>query len=82
MGFKRDILIGLGVVAALLLIVGIFIGLLIILTKAIGLLAILGGIFLIVFFPDISEAQPHEMSLTAFFMGLILIIAGILLIVF
>ena len=81
MGLKRDILIGLAVIAVILLIVSALVGLIIVLSKAVGMLLILAGIFLIIFFPDIAEAQPHEMSKTGIVLGIALIIVGILLLV-
>jgi len=80
MGLKRDILIGLGVLGVVLMIVGVLVGMILLLTKALGLLLILGGVFLMFFFPDIEEFQPHTMSKTGIVLGIIFIIAGIWLI--
>jgi hypothetical protein len=77
MGLKRDILIGLGVVGVILLIIAVLVGIVVLLVKALGILIILGGIFLIIFFPDIEDFQPLGMSKTGIVLGIILLIAGV-----
>ena len=81
MGLQRDILIGLAIVGVILLMAAVLIGLLFLLTKALGLLLVLAGIFMMRFFPDISEFQPFGMSKLGIVIGVISLIAGIWLII-
>lgn len=58
------------------------IGLALMLVKLSGLILALLGFFLVVKFPDVTEYQPADMSKTAIFMGIIMLIVGIYLLFF
>jgi len=82
MGLKRDILIGLGILGIILLGISIIIGLIFLLTKSLGLVLILFGIFLMKYFPDVSDYQSHGMSFTGIVLGVIAFGIGIYLLIF
>lgn len=82
MGLRRDFLIGLAVVGVIALIFGVIAGILFFITKAFGILLALGGIFMMLFFPDVAEAQAHAMSKTGIILGIIMLVAGVWFLLF
>ncbi|MBI5060956.1 MAG: hypothetical protein HZB67_01435 [Candidatus Aenigmarchaeota archaeon] len=85
-GLTRDLLIGLAMAGVVMLILGIIIGFIFLLWKFLGVGLIILGIFMIVFFPDITEEytgmyQSMAFSKTGIFIGFICIIIGIIILV-
>jgi len=78
----RDLLIALALLGTIVLIIAIIIGVIFFVRKGIGVLMILFGIFMIIFFPDISVIQPEAFSKTGILIGIILLVVGILLVVY
>ena len=80
--FRSDILF-IGLMTMLLLVGGIsLLFFLITVKKLLGIFFIIIGIFMTFFFPDVSDYQPKGFSISGIVIGIILIAAGILLVIF
>ena len=82
MSVKRDILIGLVILAIILAFLGAIVGLVLFITKGMGILLLLLGIFLAVFYPEGETYQPGAFMKTGAILGIVFIIIGLALIFF
>lgn len=84
MGLKRDIMIGLGMLAIALLIITALVGVVLLVQKAFGLLLVIFGLFILIWFPDVmgaTEYQPEFITKKGIYLGLVLLVAGLILLV-
>ncbi len=80
-GLSRDLLIGLALIGVVVLALGVIVGLIFLLWKFLGIGLVLLGIFMIIFFPDVTDYQRSSVSWAGVFLGFIFIAAGIIILI-
>jgi hypothetical protein len=76
---KRDLMLGFTIVLIIILLISIIFGIGFLIVKVIGIILIIGAIFMMFSFPDIDIYQDPEMGETGVFIGIVLLIIGIVL---
>jgi len=82
MGLKKDLVIGFGLLAIIVLVIGAIIGLFLLTLKAVGVLLIVFGALLMYWMPDVGDYQAEHITMKSIWIGIISIIVGILLVIF